>query len=274
MGGGAPWGARARREVILSAGAINSPKLLLLSGVGPADQLRSLGVPVVVDLPGVGENLQDHPVVKVVFRARQPFPLAACSNLAEAGLFLHTGVAPAEAAPDVQFHFCPVGVPHPKFACDGPGYSFAINVARPHSRGTVRLRSADPTAPPLLQVNYLQETPDLRRLVASVQVARALGNHPVFDDVRDSELAPGPGAQGDAALAEFIRQTCETIWHPVGTCKMGRDAGAVVGPDLRVHGVEGLRVADASVMPVITTGNTNAPSIMIGEKASDLIGAG
>jgi choline dehydrogenase len=265
---------RARREVILSAGAINSPQLLLLSGIGPGDDLRRLGVPVSADLKGVGKNLQDHPLVKVVFRARQPFPLAATSNLAEAGLFLHTGVEPAESAPDVQFHFGPILLPDPRLACEGPGYTFGANVARPLSRGTVRLRSADPGAAPVIQANYLQERTDRKRLVEAVKIARALGSHPAFEGVRESMAAPGREVQSEAELEEFVRRMGETVWHPVGTCKMGHDAEAVVGADLRVHGVEGLRVADASVMPAIPTGNTNGPCIMIGEKASEVIRGG
>jgi choline dehydrogenase len=254
---------QARREVILSAGTYNSPKLLMLSGVGPADHLRSLGVPVACDSPGVGAELHDHPMVRVLFRTDKPCAIAAESNLAEGGLFFHTGVAEQKAAPDVQFHFAPVPWAHERFPIDGPGYTIGVNVARPQSRGNVRLRSANPADAPGIQPNLLEHPDDRRRMLRGIEVACEIGRSQAFEEYAATQFTPTPGANPD----EFLRQACETIFHPVGTCRMG----TVVDSDLRVVGVQGLRVVDASVMPTITTGNTNAPTIMIAEHAAERI---
>jgi choline dehydrogenase len=252
---------RVRREVILSAGAFNSPKLLLLSGVGPANQLREHGIDVIHDLPGVGENLHDHPMVKVVFRTNQPLPISPSSNIAEAGVFLNTGMEANESAPDVQMHFAPLTWPHPRFPVEGPGFTIGVNLARPKSRGRVWLRSAAPAAPPCIQANYMEHPGDVQRMIRGIDAAIAIGSRMELDGVR--VFTPSAGS----ASEEFVRQACETIWHPVGTCAMG----SVVDAELRVKGIDGLRVVDASIMPAIITGNTNAPAIMIAEKAADLI---
>lgn len=269
--GGENRQALAEREVILSAGALDSPRLLMLSGIGPADQLRAHGIPVAVDLPGVGQNLQDHPQVAVGYQALSDLPIAMTSNIGEAGLFLNSGVGPDQSRPDIQFHFGPVLFLSSAFMHEGPGFSFVAMLARPESRGSVRLQSADPAMPASFQANYLRDGADLAILVEGVKIARRLARQRPFDNLRGAELAPGPQAQSDSEIAAYVRQACECLWHPVGTCKMGRDPMAVVDPELQVHGVWGLRVVDASIMPTIPTGNTNAPTIMIAEKAADLI---
>jgi choline dehydrogenase len=257
---------RARREVVLAAGAFGSPHLLLLSGIGPADHLRETGIAVIHDLAGVGENLQDHPMVKTVFATREPLPVFASSNLAEAGAFVHTGLGGARSAPDVQIHFAPVPWPHPRFTCNGPGFTIAVSLSRPASRGRVRLRSANPADPPRIRANYLNEEDDVRRLTRAVEIACEFGCHSALGDA--TPLVPGAEVEDPTP---FVKDACETTWHPAGTCRMGIGADAVVGPDLAVHGLTGLRVVDASVMPTITTGNTNAPTIMIAEKAGAAI---
>lgn len=271
--GAATLQARAAREVILSAGALDSPRLLMLSGVGQAHQLHAHGIPVTVDLPGVGENLQDHPQVAVGYRATQDLPLDPRSNIGEAGLFAHSGVPGSDGRPDLQVHFGPVLFLSQAFMRAGPGFSFVMMLTRPESRGSVRLASADPAAPAELRANYLQAERDLAALAAGVRLARQLAAQRPFDPYRGDELAPGPEVEGDEALRAYIRAACECLWHPVGTCRMGRDSLAVVDPELQVHGLVGLRVVDASVMPMIPTGNTNAATVMIAERAADLIRA-
>jgi choline dehydrogenase len=263
----------ATKEVLLSAGAIDSPKLLLLSGIGPADHLRALGIPIVVDLPGVGENLHDHPLIAVGYQAAQELPIAPDSNLGEAGLFLQTGIAPDPAGPDLQFHLGPILFVNPEFFREGPGFTFVLNVAHPQSRGSLRLRSSNLADPPVIRANYLQSGTDMVLLVEGVKLARRLAQVRVLAAFRGEEIAPGLDVQSDEAIRAYIRQTGDTIFHPVGTCKMGHDRLAVVNSQLQVHGVQGLRVVDASIMPTITAGNTNAPTIMIGEKAAAMIKA-
>jgi choline dehydrogenase len=263
----------ATKEVVLSAGAIDSPKLLLLSGIGPADQLRALGISVVVDLPGVGENLQDHPLVAVGYQTSQALPLAPDSNFGEGGGFLQTGIVPQHAGPDLQMICGPILYVNPAFSREGPGFTFVPIVLQPQSRGRLRLRSAHPADPPMIQANYLQHGTDLARLVAGVKLARCLAQTSALAAFRGEEIAPGPAVQSDEAIRAYICQTADTNFHPVGTCKMGEDRLAVVNARLQVHGVQGLRVVDASIMPTITAGNTNAPTIMIGEKAADLMKA-
>ncbi|MDZ7963041.1 MAG: choline dehydrogenase [Aulosira sp. DedQUE10] len=261
---------RVKREVILSAGAFESPKLLMLSGIGKAEHLEALGIPVVVDLPGVGENLQDHPFVTVAYEATQNVQPASTSNAVEAGLFLHTE-GNVNTAPNIQFHFGPILWVKPEFARSVPGFTFAPSLVQPQSRGSLSLRSSSPEDPPVIRVNFLQSESDMAALVAAIKISRNLAADDAFDNFRGEEVAPGADVTSDEAIRAYIRQTCDTTFHPVGTCKMGADNMAVVDCQLRVHGVDGLRVVDASVMPTIITGNTNSSTIMIAEKAADLI---
>ncbi len=276
--------ARAEREVILAGGAVNSPQLLLLSGIGGADQLKRFGIEVVVDLPGVGENLQDHPVVSICYRSKLPVSLANApritnlarylvrqrgpltSNVAEAGGFVHTRAGLDR--PDLQFHFAPgFFLEHGFRTVEGHGFTFGPTLVRPESRGWIRLRSADATDQPLIQPNYLDREEDLQVLVDGVKMAREIARGRALDPYRGEEIFPGEC--GD--LAEYVRAMLETLYHPVGTCKMGTDPMAVVDPQLRVRGVAGLRVVDASVMPEVVSGNTNAPTMMIAERAAAAI---
>jgi choline dehydrogenase len=279
---------RATREVLLCGGSVNSPQLLLLSGIGPADQLRSHGIVVADDLPGVGENLQDHLAVAVTYECRAPVTLINAerfrsllafllfrrgpltSNVAEAGAFVST--RPEARRPDIQFHFGPAWfVEHGFGNPPGHGFTFGPTLLRPRSRGRIRLRSADPLAPPVIEASYLSQSADVAPLVAGVRLARRLAATRAFDGFCGGEALPGITVTDDGDLAAYVRSRAETLYHPVGTCRMGADAGAVVDDRLRVRGIEGLRVVDASVMPSIPGGNTNAPTIMIAEKAADLI---
>jgi choline dehydrogenase len=288
MHAGEPQEARASGEVILCGGAINSPQLLQLSGVGPADHLRPLGIPVVADLPGVGANLQDHLACFVTYHCTLPVSLANAataealaafqeqgkgpltSNVGEAGGFIKTD--PALPAPDLQFHFAPGWfIEHGFGNPPGHGLSFGPTMLTPKSRGSIRLHTADPFEPPLIQPNYLAEEADLEVLVEGIKLARKMAQAPAFAPFAGEEYTPGPQVQTDDELRAFVRATTETLYHPVGTCKMGVDPLAVVNPQLQVHGTRGLRVVDASVMPEIVNGNTNAPTIMIAEKAADMI---
>ncbi|MBD2068020.1 GMC family oxidoreductase N-terminal domain-containing protein [Leptolyngbya sp. FACHB-671] len=263
---------RVNHEVILSAGAFDSPKLLMLSGIGNAEHLQAMEIAVVSDLPGVGQNLQDHPVVHVVYQATQDLHPASTSSIAEANLFLHTEEN-QEIAPDLQFLFGPVVLAPPAYAYAGAGFTSLICSTHPQNIGSVSLRSPDPQTAPMIRLNYLQGEADVQKLVTGIKLLRNLFHTNAFDEFRGEEIAPGTDKQSDAALEAYVREVCDTVYHPVGTCKMGTDSMAVVDPELRVHGIEGLRVVDASIMPTITTGNTNAPTIMIAEKAADLIKA-
>jgi choline dehydrogenase len=263
---------RVNSEVILSAGAFDSPKLLMLSGIGDAQHLQAMGIPVVADLPGIGQNLQDHPVVSVAHEATQDLHVASTSSIAEAGLFLHTE-GNLDAAPDLQFLFGPVVLVPPGYAHSGLGFTSFVCLTHPQNMGSVSLRSPDPKDAPMIQMNYLQSEADVQKLVIGIKLLRNLFAASALDEFRGKEIAPGADKQSDAALVAYVRDACDTVYHPVGTCKMGTDPMAVVDPELRVYGIEGLRVVDASIMPTITTGNTNAPTIMIGEKAADLIKA-
>ncbi|MFL9454208.1 GMC family oxidoreductase [Tolypothrix bouteillei VB521301_2] len=264
---------RVNREVILSAGAFDSPKLLMLSGIGDAAYLQALGVSVVADLPGVGQNLRDHILIPVAYQATQNLYPASTSSIAEVGLFLHSQ-SNLEAKPDLQFFFgpnlfVPPGYPHPDWAFTG-----AVSLTSLENIGSVRLKSLDPKDAPMFQMNYLQSDADAQKLVFAIKLMRELIHTSFLNEFRGAEIAPGADVISDEALVAYIRNNCSTVWHPVGTCKMGTDPMAVVDPELRVYGVQGLRVVDASIMPTITTGNTNAPTIMIGEKAADFIKAG
>jgi choline dehydrogenase-like flavoprotein len=293
--GGVSTSVRARREVILSAGAFQSPQVLMLSGIGPAAHLKDRSVDVLVDSAGVGQNLQDHldhillrrsdakgsvglaapflaalPGAIMRYRKHRDGPVT--SNIAEAGGFLRT--EPSLAEPDVQLHFLPALVDdHGRKKHLGGGFSLHTCVLRPKSRGEVRLSSNDAMAPPQIDPNFLSDEDDLQRLVRGVRIAeRILDAPPILGEAKSAIYAE-PFVD-DVALIADIRARADTIYHPVGTVRMGRDASAPLDPLLRVKGVEGLRVVDASVMPRLVAGNTNAPTIMIAEKASDLIRAG
>ncbi len=284
--------AHAAREVLLAGGAINSPQLLLLSGIGPADEIRAHGIRVHHDLPGVGRNLQDHLDVHVIHACAKPVTLdhaargigaaltavryvllksgPGVSNIAEAGAFLRCG---ADAfAPDVQLHFIPAYVvDHGRRRMPGAGMTVHVCYLRPASRGTIRLAGADPAAAPRIDPAYLSEPADLAPLVEGIRRARDIYAQTPFRPYLGAEVFPGAGCRDRKALADYVRAAAETEYHPVGTCRMGADALAVVDAELRVRGVEGLRVVDASIMPTLVSGNTNAPTIMIAEKAADLI---
>ncbi len=284
--------ARAEREVLLAGGAINSPQLLLLSGIGPAEEIRAHGIEVRLDLPGVGRNLQDHLDIHVIHACTRPVTLdrsahglgalraalryalfksgPGLSNIAEAGAFLRC--AAAAAAPDVQLHFIPAYVvDHGRRRIRGDGMTLHVCYLRPGSRGTIRLASADPAAAPRIDPCYLREPSDLAPLIAGIRRARDIYAQAPFRAALGAEIFPGADCRDEQALAAYVRGAAETEYHPVGTCKMGTDAWAVVDPGLKVHGIEALRVVDASIMPTLVSGNTNAPTIMIAEKAADLI---
>lgn len=279
----------AAEEVIVSGGAINSPQLLMLSGIGPADHLESMGIDVVADLPGVGKNLQDHLYTPVVCDCAEPITLDAAetltnfgkykalddgpltSNVGEGAAFLQTPLA--DDRPDVQFHFAPAhfiehGLREPDHEY---GFSIVSLQLSPESRGSIELDSTDPRDHPRIDPQYLSAESDLDVQVEGVKMAREVLQAAPFDEYRKEERLPGPDVQSDEELAEHVREYGETLYHPVGTCKMGTDEMAVVNERLRVHGIDGLRVVDASVMPTVTSGNTNAPTVAIAEKAADMI---
>ncbi|MGD8894722.1 MAG: GMC family oxidoreductase N-terminal domain-containing protein [Acidobacteriota bacterium] len=270
---------RASREVILSAGTIGSAQLLLLSGVGPAEQLSALGIAVVHDLPGVGENLQDHPRVALTYASAQPLGLTDAeqeraqaeyeeertgpfsSNGVGAGAFVR--LSPEDPAPGIQIIL----------TANPAANTFSLQTAlmHPGSRGSLRLRSTDPTETPAIEVNYLAEESDLEGLVQGLEVARRIGGAEALAPFRGDELGPGPQGWEPEALREYVRDNVGTFFHPIGTCRMGTDEGAVVDAELRVRGVEGLRVIDASVMPTLLSGATHAATVMIAEKGADLL---
>ena len=263
--------AHAGSEVVLCAGAIGSPRLLLLSGIGPGRELDKLGLSSVVDLPGVGRNLHDHLCSAVIFSAEPAIaPPAPGFQHAQTHLFWRS--RPGLAVPDTQ----PVNFSAPLYEpwMSGPPNAFTLvgAIVRPASRGSIRLSGPNPSDDLLIDLGALTVESDLRALQASVEQCRSIGTaSPLRDDWGARELYPGPSVKNDADIRAYIRKTLTTYHHQAGTCKMGIDAEAVVDPQLRVYGVEGLRVADASVMPAVTTGNTNAPSQMIGERVSDFI---
>jgi choline dehydrogenase len=272
---------RAEREVILSAGAFESPRLLMLSGIGPAADLRALGIQPLVDLPGVGQNLQDHLMMLTYWPCRKPAGVS--TFIAESGLFLNSATRAPDAPPDLQYHFLAGMVGLAADPIQEPNFLFCPALVHPDSRGEVRLRSRDPQTPLIIQPNYLHHAVDCDVLVRGVELARELAaTRPLSDFrsaaepfvaiTRDGGTVRVPLPEDSRGLRQVIAEAAQTVWHPAGTCKMGRDPLAVVDPMLRVYGVDGLRVADASIMPVITRGNTNAPAIMIGERAAALIG--
>ena len=292
--GGRLQQVRARREVLLSAGALLSPQLLMLSGVGPADELQRHGIGVLHHLPGVGQNLHDHPdVVQVVdaprltdlfglsprgalnllrgirqWRAQRSGMLT--TNFAEAGGFLKS--SPDEARPDLQLHFV-IGklVDHGRKTVLGHGYSLHVCLLQPQSRGSVRLASGDPLQAPLIDPGFLAHDGDMARMVRGFQMGRHILRQPALAQYGGSEGPALAQAQTEEQIAQFIRRHADTIYHPVGSCRMGPGPLDVVDGELRVHGLQGLRVVDASIMPRIVSGNTNAPTVMIAERAADLI---
>ncbi len=285
---------RAGREVVLSASSINTPKLLMLSGIGPAAHLAEHGIEVRADRPGVGQNLQDHLEVYIQFAARKPITLFRYWNLVGKALigaqwlFTRTGhgasnqfescgfvrSAAGVDYPDIQFHFLPIAVRYDgRAAAEGHGFQVHTGPMRSPSRGAVTLRSADPGAPPVIRFNYMSREEDWRDFRRVLRLTREIFAQPAMAEHVRHEIQPGAAAQDDAALDAFIREHAESAYHPCGTARMGAadDPMAVVDPECRVIGVEGLRVADSSVFPRVTNGNTNAPSILVGEKAADLI---
>jgi choline dehydrogenase len=289
---GAADQAIAAREVIVAAGALHSPQLLMLSGIGPADHLRAHGVFPLVDLPGVGGNFHDHLGFSTFVAASKPISayshFASLSGVRAAVRYFFTrtgplaeppveavgvfksGVTP-EAGADLKLLFIPILVQGGGTLIRQHGFMTRMSMTRPASRGTIRLRSADPMAPPLIDANYLAEESDLRRARAGIRIARDIVDQPAFDPYRDQEIAPGPHARSDADLDSYIRRTAEPDFHAAGSCRMGGDQLAVVDHRLQVRGIEALRVVDASVMPAVPSGNTNGAVIMIAEKASDII---
>jgi choline dehydrogenase len=287
--------ARAESEVILACGAVGSPQLLMLSGIGPADHLRSHDIAVMADLPGVGANLSDHPMVAAMWhtpKSRGLWEQAGARNLARWQLMhsgpLTTNVAEAGGfsrseeglpAPDIQWYALPT--PYQDGGLTDPSIralSLLVTLVAVGSRGRIRLRSADPRHKPLIDPAYLSHGPDIDPLVAGVQMAREFAAARPMAKICKSELAPGDGVRTDTDIRDFVRHNLTTIYHPVGTCAMGGDSklaasrlASVVDPELRVRGIDGLRVVDASVMPTVPRGNTNAPTIAIAEKAADLI---
>lgn len=261
--------ARAGAEVIVSMGPLNTPKILLLSGIGPAQQLRQLNIPVVVDLPGVGENLQDHLNVRMCWESKveQKIPMIIC----ESSMFTFTRSGVPAASPDLQLFFG--GFAFPGLGVDfNRGFALVPVVCRPQSVGRVWLRSNNPMDPLNILTNYLTCDYDMSVLLAGIRLGREIVQTRAFDALRGRELIPGPDIGDDEQkLRKYIKNTCITDWHPSGTCKMGLDAMAVVDPSLRVYGVDGLRVVDASVMPSVVSGNLQASVFMIGEKAADMI---
>jgi len=290
---GQAFTAKARREIVLSGGAVNSPQLLQLSGIGDPAHLSALGIPVVQALTGVGENLQDHMGIRTVYRARNhntlneishSLPLKIATGLryflkGEGALMMGAGplglfarTRPELETPDVQFHFLAGssakagGVMH-----DYPGCTLVTSPCRPESRGRIRIRSADPNEAPSIQANYLSTPEDRRVAIDGVRITRRIFATAAMQRVVRDEMLPGPDRETDDDIFAYIQETAGSSFHPTSTCAMGSSHASVVDPALKVHGVEGLRVADASVMPMLVSGNTNAASIMIGEKASDLV---
>ena len=284
--------ARARREVILAAGAIATPQLLMLSGVGPASHLQEHGIAVMRDLPGVGRNLQDHLAAHVRYKATKPLSMLRYLNpirgawamgqylltrtgpLADPGMSVACFVRsdPALDEPDIKMLLVmALFANNGKTLVPAHGFYAHINVARPEAAGSVTLASPDPVVPPVIDQNYLGTANDRRVMREGVRIARTIFQQTAFDDFRGEEIAPGPAATTDDEIDAYVRANAEADYHSVGTARMGRDPMAVVDPELRVHGIAGLRVVDASVMPHLPGGNTAIPVAMIGEKAADMI---
>jgi choline dehydrogenase len=284
--------ALAYRETLLAGGPINSPQLLLLSGIGPEAQLRDFGIEVAHELPGVGENLQDHLEITVQIECTQPVSIYKYYNLfgkAYVGaqwLFMRTGIGASnqfEAGgfirsragvrhPDLQYHFFPMAVRYDgKSPNDAHGFQLHVGPMRSQSKGWVRLASSDPVTAPKIQFNYMQHAADWEEFRSAVRLTREVIAQEAFSPFRGAELSPGAAAVSDVDIDRFIRETVESAYHPCGTCKMGSGADAVVDAECRVHGIDGLRIVDSSIMPSIVSGNLNAPTIMMAEKAADMI---
>ncbi len=280
------------KEIILSGGSINSPQLLMLSGIGPADHLREHGIDVSIDLPGVGQNLHDHPLISLKYACTKPVtphnltnPIVklwtgaqwmftgtglAASNMYEAGGLVRSD--PDIDYPNIELQFCPVGVTFTDKGMElDQGFILHQDLLRPTSRGELTLASANPRDKVRLQFNYLSTEEDMRNTVNGLRLARENIAQKSFDDLRGREIFPGSDMQTDKELEDFLRLTSETDFHPVSTCRMSNDEMAVVDGEMRVHGIKGLRVVDASVMPRVTSGNTNAPTQMIAARAADFI---
>jgi choline dehydrogenase len=279
----------AREEVIVCGGAINAPQLLMLSGVGPADHLADHDIEVVQDLSGVGRNLQDHLSIGCIYECEKPVTLddadgvlnalrwfvfksgPLTSNVAEVGGFFRSDAD--RPAPDLQFHFGRSYFKRHGFDNPGTGHAFSVGptLLAPESAGRIELASADPLEDPLIDPQYLSEGDDLERLVTGLRRSREVCEQAPLDEYRGEEDWPGSDVTTDEELADFVRRRVETIYHPVGTCRMGDDDLAVVDDELRVHGVDGLRVVDASIMPTVPRGNTNIPTIMVAERAAEFV---
>lgn len=287
--------AKAGREVILSAGAINSPQLLELSGIGQPELLKSHGIDVVHELPGVGENLRDHIAPRLMWKIKKP-GIAYNDRARGVGLlwqilryattrrgFLTLPSGPVLAffrtregleSPDIQLHFVPFMVDFSsgkRELAKDPGMTIACYQLRPESTGSLHIKSADPTRHPAIRFNFLSDEIDRQALIGGIRYTRRILEAPAMDEFRGEEVKPGKDVQTDDEIIDWIRATADTAYHPTCTCKMGQDKMAVVDDQLRVHGIDGLRVADGSIMPTLVSGNTNAACIMIGEKASDLV---
>ena len=277
------------KQIILSGGAINSPQLLMLSGIGPADHLAETGISCQHDLPGVGKNLQDHLDICTLVASKKPNTYdqinelwvgmqflfgrkgPATSNIAEAGAFIVSRHA-TDDRPDIQMHFVPALLDdHGRNRLKGHGMTIHACPLRPKSLGEIRLRTSDPNDPPAMSARYLTDPYDVKMMIECVRLTREIFSQDAFKSEVDKEIHPGSDATSDEDILDFIRRKAETIYHPIGTCKMGQDDMAVVTPQLAVHGLEGLHVIDASVMPTLVSGNTNAPTIMIAEKAADML---
>ncbi|MEO1428106.1 MAG: choline dehydrogenase [Cyanobacteria bacterium J06633_8] len=276
------------KEVILSAGTINSPQILMLSGIGCAKHLKSLNIPILIDLPGVGKNLQDHLSISIAYKCTKPITLAnleqpynlikyllfkkgaLTSNIAEAGGFLKT-VENLNRV-NLQLHFVPgCLINHGFTKRKEHGFTLCPTLLYPQSKGQITLRSNNPLEAPIIQPHYLTNQKDLEVLLAGVKISRQILQQRAFDKFRGEEIVPGFHIESTEDICTFIRNTAESLYHPVGTCKMGNDSMSVVNSNLQVYGIKGLRVVDASIMPTIVGGNTNAPTIMIAEKAADMI---
>src|SRR5688572_22394059 len=258
--------ARATREIVMSSGVIDSPKLLMLSGIGPADHLKTHGITVIADVPGVGQHFQDHLKLSMRWNGKTELP----GSTVTAGMFTRSSQAAVGTIPDLQF-YVGRGVETPdKFV------TITVSLVQPKSSGEVRLRSGDAMAPVMIRANYLQEQADVNALVRGVHLARWFGEADAYSPLRADEILPGAAMKSDADLGAFVRRDADTIYHGGGTCRMGPqgDAAAVVDPSLRVRGIDGLRVADASIMPEVVNATTNAACVMIGEKAAELIRGG